>query len=509
MDPANHAHRKAIAEVVGVTEHEAGHANHTLVDWHDVPEDLLDAAKLLEEIRMEARVAAARPQAVAFIQAAIERINLKDAVGALMSATASPTEVATLLIGRAHAGTLTDTHVAPIRAAVEMQVGPDLLDDLEALYADTVRIDDGDLDALIDAARRYVDLDPTPPESAGGGGSGESGGGDGDDEPSEAQRAMAEAAQSVAAQLADEATEHASDSSDMARDVDEITGGVEMAPAGSSRPKPPPKPSKLEAEPSKKASHGYSLGGADTTGAVRPASAKERGVRRRLARRLMSAQARSRTRRRELRDLPPGRLSGRGMMARAAQQAAGLDPTAPEWRVNRYSEEPNPRLNARVYVDASGSMRNKEEEVAAAGGVICGAVHDAGGHACLIAFGTTPTPLIAPGDRRAIVPQFSALGRFESIGSALRLGERMLPRQAGRADLTVIVSDGHWVNDSECYLADAILEQFLREGRRVVLIDVGDLPEPHPCTTSSAIATYADLPNSTATQMVVALRNAR
>lgn len=160
--------RRAHPEIVGLLAHEAGHAQHT--HWAEGfgvgrSQTIVKAAVLLEEPRIECRQRMRRPMDRPYLRAQSVMLDLRQfrlgespAQDRWTAATA-----ALLTLGRVDAGVLDSDDVMPVRPILLDLLGEEDLLGLRALWTEALDLDDGDTEALMDLAARWVELVGEPP----------------------------------------------------------------------------------------------------------------------------------------------------------------------------------------------------------------------------------------------------------------------------------------------------------------------------------------------------------
>ncbi|MEW1760574.1 VWA domain-containing protein [Streptomyces cyaneofuscatus] len=514
VDPLTVSGRLRHPVIVGMTAHEAGHARSTR--WQDWPESagraVIRAAVLLEEPRIEARHLQERPADRVFLRACASSIVLP------AQRSASPTydrwraaTGAALLLGRADAGVLTETEVAPVHAAAESVLGAGDLARLRALWQEVLTLADGDQPGLLDVARRWVEVvgadddedlpgsgcaagEPRPMESADGPADG--------DELSTAATGVVVAV-SVQAQISTGALPDP----DQERRLKEATARrqkerrAEAAAQQAARRAaqrvftPAPAPSSRRSRPR------------NPVCGHREPTALERAGARRLGAALAKARFRDRARIRVASALPPGRLSGRDAMLGAAQRSLGMPVTARPFRRVKRQHTQEPPVSVGVAVDVSGSMTAYTPIIASMAWMFAHGTREVAGKAATVAFGTAVTPIVSPGRPPSQVTEFEARDgnhRFTEAANALD-GALGLSRQDG-ARVLVIVSDGHW-EPEERIGGERLVRRLTGSGVHVLWFcldpDSNVLPGAHRVD----VAQVSEIPAALSAALVSALRH--
>ncbi|MBS1895461.1 MAG: VWA domain-containing protein [Actinobacteria bacterium] len=469
---------KALVVVLGVLFHECGHVKHTPTPraMQEIPEELLERAKWLEEGRMEARLIEGVPRVARYLRAAITKLLLEhrpeDPLAPMSRARA--VKGAVLICSRVPAGNLRAADVLDSEARFTTVLGAEDLETVKEIVAEVCAAPDRDaIAALTEGARRLAELAPTEEEEAGGAGGGgpgeEAEGGEGGaagdgDAPSweEASGPLAVAERSARA---------------AAVELDPREGGVD------------PELRKLAreiAEGGAAASrrlalfrgHGFGLGpGIPETGG-RPPVAIERTAARRLAHALQ--EARSKRLVREGRVIPPGRFSGRGAMRQASELERGAPIRGLAFATRRtvLAELWQPVVG--IAVDVSGSMGPFEGPLASVAWVVHTAVEQVGGRAAVSLFGDEAKLLCRAGRRLGEVPEVSAVGGSEDVGEGIELLRAVLPLfDRRRPRLLFLVGDGVWVSAPWAEAGERNISELRASGCGVVSIGIGSEPVTH------------------------------
>jgi len=467
---------KALVVVLGVLDHECGHVKHTPTPraMQEIPEELLERAKLLEEGRMEARLIEGVPRVARYLRAAITKILLEhrpeDPLAPMSRARA--VKGAVLICSRVPAGTLRAADVVDSEARFAEVLGEEDLETVKEIVAEVCAAPDAEaIAALTEGARRLAELAPTEEEEeggAGGGGAGEDGedeGAAGGESPSweEASGPLAAAERRARAE---------------AVELDPREGGVdpelrelarEIAEGGAAAAK------RLALFGG---GHGFGLGPGIPDAGGRPPVAIERTAARRLAHALRAA--RSKRLIREGRVNPPGRFSGRGAMRQASELERGAPVRGLAFATKRtvLAELWQPVVG--IAVDVSGSMRAFEGPIASVAWVVHSAVEQVGGRAAVSLFGDEAELLCRPGHRLGEVPEVSAVGGSEDVGEGIELLRAVLPlSDRRRPRLLFLVGDGCWTSAPWGEAGERNITELRASGCGVVSIGIGSEPRPH------------------------------
>ena len=170
-DPASPADRERYPVTWGALIHECAHAAHTQVRLpHERRANWCQAARQLEESRIEAPQAARRPGDRRWLRATATKLILADftAAGAEPASPREAGAAAALLLAREDAGILEPAETAPVAAKVEAAIGTAALDRLRATWREFHATADDDLRTRTTLARRWcrilgLDPDAAPP----------------------------------------------------------------------------------------------------------------------------------------------------------------------------------------------------------------------------------------------------------------------------------------------------------------------------------------------------------
>lgn len=195
-------------------------------------------------------------------------------------------------------------------------------------------------------------------------------------------------------------------------------------------------------------------------------------LRSRLCRELRSLQLPEVARTRVGSQLPPGRLRGRGAVARDAQRAAGMIPTAEPFRATRRSVTKAPPPVVGIMLDVSGSMARAQLPVASLGWALAEAGRSVQARVAVATMGDRGR--LVEHKARAIV-QTQSRGGWENFREAFNvLDARLhLTAPARGARLLIIVTDGALVGPGEAEAAEKITRWLERHGVAVVWAAIG------------------------------------
>ncbi|WP_309114709.1 hypothetical protein [Saccharothrix sp.] len=429
-DPANPSDRTRYAGVWGALTHECGHAKHTT--WKppdDTPPDVLDAAKLMEEPRMEAAQVRRRPDDRHWLRACTKEIVAAD----LFDDPDEPPQMtkynaarsATLLLGRVDAGILTRAETAPLTSVVRGVLGKDTLRELRALWREALRTADDDADTMVELGRRWCEIVATDPESDPSGTPDPSG-------TSSEPTPLSDAIDAVLGKVARAVAKHRLPQDPAARAADERARESAAATA---------------AEHAREVVFDSSEPGDGTTetAGTRPPTAQERNAARVLGRTLTTAGIRDRVAVKTASPVPPGRLRMRGALAADAQRAAGALPTAAPFTRTTRTPVPTPPLRLGIACDVSGSTHAVTKAVASTAWIIANAARHTTvpTRTATVIFGHHVRPITRPGTTPAEVTLFDARDNWEDIPTAIDAIDGALGlSRPDAARLLVIVSDG-------------------------------------------------------------------
>ncbi|MFF4602585.1 VWA domain-containing protein [Streptomyces sp. NPDC001339] len=462
----------------GALVHEAAHAAHS--HWLTPPPlrgTALDtAAQVLEESRAEHAHLGRRPDDRRYLRASIHTLVLDDFTAQTPTDRWQAALAAGLILARRDAGLFDPDETETLETTVTGILGPDLLQTLADIWTAAHSTADGDGQTMMEHARAWCQAlgaqpnAPEPPTGPAGGRKGELaeaiGKVVGQVRANEAAQAAAEAR--VAAARAARAQAKAAQAQ-QARQAAKTAEKV-FAPGG--RPHTPGnKPGKGRRR-------------SPVTGTRAPAPA-EKAAAGQLARALRAAAYRERTATTTASAAPPGRLNMRQALARDAQRAAGVTPTATPWTRTTHRPHPTPPLRVGIAVDVSGSMGSATAPIASAAWILAkaAALTDPDSRTATVAYDQAITAITAPGRAPARVTQFNANGLGHSLAEATdALTAALSLTQPGAERLLVIASDGYYHPDEATHATERITA--LRQAGCAVLwlaFDPG--PRPLPGTT--------------------------
>lgn len=493
VNPLTPDGRRRHPVVVGLCCHEASHAHSTL--WGDTfgqghPSNVVKAAVLLEEPRIEARQIERRPHDRLYLRAQSVFLDLPGAGTPGKDRWRAGTG-ALLVLGRVDAGVLDREDVADVLPQITEAVGVDVLGRLRAIWQAAIDLDDGDVDGLLELGRQWVealdvadeDLPDTGCSSSAGNGEAAESSGSGDAGESQVNGQDGEAGDSAEDAddewddpLADALRDAMQAVSEAAEDeaADEVTAGT---PDGYSEAASEAKQKAAEQEVAKDAAkvvfHGYSEGG--TRHPLRPGrapTAQERTLARRIGEALRRAQFRERSATVVSSQTPPGRLQGREAMFGAAQRARRAPVTAAPFRTVVRKHSPEPPLSLGIAVDVSGSMQWATNMMATMAWVCAHAATYVQGRSATVVFGDRTTAVTRPGAPPTKVTPFVADAGSEDFSGAVTALDGALSLAHGRgARLLFVVSDGHFVRPGEPEKAQKAVTRLTKSGVGVLWFD--------------------------------------
>ncbi|WP_433524062.1 VWA domain-containing protein [Nocardia pseudovaccinii] len=420
--PWRNADRNRYAPTWGALTHECAHATHSR--WTPPPTahpEIVGAALLLEESRIEAAQLRRRPTDRHWLRASTRELVFADTGGELATAQLAPTRyaaahTAALMLARIDAGVLDTTECAPATTAIETVLGRDTLRQLRTLWRIAHRLSDTNTTGMIELGRRWAALVGPEPHTTPQPGSplGEA-----------VTGALGNVAKNVAAHplppdpadVADRAARQEARHTDRA--------DTTAANVFGKRPRT----------------------GRSTGRTTRVPRDNERAAARVLARALNTASQRERAVTKTTSALPPGRLWMRGVLARDAQRAAGAVPTAQPFTRTTRKSVPVPPLRIGIACDVSGSMDDYTAEVASAAWIIATSAKLAvmPAETATLTFGEKVLPVTYPGTAPQKVTDFAATALYEAIDTAIDALDGALGlSRPENTRLLVIISDGRF-----------------------------------------------------------------
>lgn len=434
--------RTRYAPMWGALTHECGHSKHTR--WHtavpaDTDPEVVDAALLLEEPRIERAQVRRRPDDRHWLRACVKTIvtgglTLDDPEFPAKMTPRHAAHTAALFLGRTDARILTRGETAPVARAVETVLGEEKLARLRAVWRAAFRVADDDTDAMIDLGRKWCEIigpdpDTTPPHLS-------DPSDDDTDDPSgtPAPSPLADAIGKTLGKVA-RAVARAKLPADPAEIAARKKAADEAARARADK----------AAEKVFDTAPGSSGDGDTETTGTRPPTTAERTAARVLSRALTTAGVRDRVATKTTSPIPPGRLRMRGAVQREAQLAAGAMPTAQPFTRTTRTPVATPPLRLGIACDVSGSMGAFAGPVASTAWIMANAAAQTPVPAdtATVIFGAHVRPITRPGTTPKAVTEFAARDDWEAIDTAIDALDGALGlSHPGAARLLVIVSDG-------------------------------------------------------------------
>ena len=448
--PAIPGDRERYPVTWGALVHECAHAAHTQVRIpHERRANWCQAARQLEESRIEARQAGRRPADRRWLRASATKLVLAD----FTAAAAEPASgreagaAAALLLAREDAGILEPAETAPVTATVEAAIGTEALGRLRATWRAFHAAADDDLRTRETLARRWcrilgLDPDAAPPAPVI------------ITIPSELAKALARAieilAEAVAADFAPPPPPFPPDAADKREHEKAVRGNAEKAAREVFGKKARPRA---------------------ITGTREPRD-EEAAAARRLTRALREATAGERATVTVTSQVPPGRLRMGKALASRAQRAAGAIPTAEPFTHTRSRRVPAPPLRVGIAGDISGSMGAFVGPVASAAWILARAAgHLPSALTASVLFGKGVYALTRPGENPAQVTDFTATASTESACRAIDALDGALGlASGGTARLLVIVSDAIFVAFGEPAGVQQRITRLHRAGCGVIIL---------------------------------------
>lgn len=373
LTPARYSTRAGYAATWGTLCHEAAHVRYThwvagarklwteaktradkaqVVAW-------VEAAKLLEEHRIEYHYSWDRPWDTRWLRAASVRHLLgevREAEGQLGNRSAAARAVA-LLLAREAGGILRRSHVRKADTLIRETLGDDLTRQLLALCRKARLVkDDDDTDAMLDLGRQWCELTTFPEDGEGGAGTGASGqampasGGGGEGDPADTEQSDGTSSGAEPTGETGTADEEGSNAKAgefgkaLAKALSEVAESIDRDLEQDS----------LDSAQVYDGSSGNFRGPAEYKEEKAPADDVAGASA--LAARLQKYILPDVTATPVSSALPPGRLQFRQAMARSAQAASGRLPTAQPWQRTRREYHPSPPLRVGIAVHNGDDM---------------------------------------------------------------------------------------------------------------------------------------------------------
>jgi len=384
---------------IGVLVHEAAHARHSV--WREDatwPSRVLDAALVLEELRIEAAQLHRRSVDRDWLRASTMTI-IAPSLSVPDPKKLTPWDAATtaaLVLGRVDANILTAAEAEAARKALSRALTAPVLRKLERIWRSAIRTHDDNAASMKRLAERWCELLDDDKVS-----------GPGSNTPrkNQARRRGIAAAMNAARQVA------ANPFTSTATSLNGAADGIFTRRQGLP---------------------------------TRAASNPEHAAARSLARALQTAAVTERVTTIVTSRVPPGRLRMRGALAGQAQEAAGAPVTAEPWRTSCRRRPPAPRPKVGIALDVSVSMAPFIDAASAAAWICANAAIHAHGSAAAVTFGAHVKPLVTPGAPPPTVPQPPLELSTDHLDVAIdALDEAVGLSNTGRdARILVLVTDG-------------------------------------------------------------------
>lgn len=517
VNPLTRAGRRRHPEIIGLLAHEASHAHST--DMSEVAHEfrqrvhaedplLVEVMTLLEEPRIEYRQVKRRPHDRYYLRAQSVMIDL--APFSVDASVAEPSldrwkaaNVAVLVCGRVEAGILRSYDAQHLLPVLGEALGKGTLDQLREVLREVVRVEDGDLDGLLECARQWVQVVGRPPreESARGitpslfGCGGAEGGSEWANEPHEEASAGESGGDHGTAGGEDgEGSGECSDpgvltglgaglaslTSEVAIEIADDVSALEAAEAAQAArgeaAKARKKDAKDAAREKKVAASVFDPDKGDQPAlrGTRSPTSDERRLAQEAGKALKRAQVRDRSVTKWSSETPPGRLDGREAMLGAAQRSMGMMATARPFQQRRSRHSPEPPITLGLLADYSGSMGWASGALASVTWVFAHAMTHVTGTMASALFASQVVPLSRPRELPSEVREYAANSGGHSFGRAYQAinGALQLTRGQG-VRLLVVISDAHYGGGKN----QDDLERALRDLKRagVTVLWVGDI----------------------------------
>ena len=496
-NPASPADRERYPVTWGALIHECAHAAHTR--WTPPPAEAAawaEAARMLEESRIETAQTTRRPADRRWLRETITQLILADFTAAA-AAPASPREAgcaAALILARADAGLLDPAEAAPVEQAVTTVIGARRLDGLRAIWRAAHATADTDARTMLRLGRRWCRIlgiapDPPPPPSTGG--------------------APGHGAGAPVAGRLGRGQDHRRDQGRRRRREHPRPRRPTRKghPAGRREHRPRQRPARRPAP-----SSAPPPCPASPARAARPPPApanppkKKRPPPAASPARCATPPSGSAPPSPPPPPTPPGRLKMRQAMAGAAQRAAGALPTAEPFSRTTRRRVPAPPLKVGIACDVSGSTMLFTGPVASAAWILARATTTIpAATAAAVTFGDTARAVTWPGHAPARVTTFTATACYEDFRSAIDALDGALGlSRPGAARLLVIISDGQY-KDTQHADGQARITRLAAAGCGILWL-APDQPGNQPMTGARVI-TLAD-PAATTTAIATAATRA-
>lgn len=527
VDLGDRLHLLAHPAFYGALAHEAAHAKHStfLNDLHaavkrgEATRREMDVVINLEESRIERNLLVAARSSRTKIPGSLTVGDLRIVLRAcaadivlkdfdLPETPYGAAAASGLLLARVDGGTLDRIDVVDVREAIVSVLGEDLVETgLRPLWKRFHTLDDADLDGMLAVAREWLALlsdftgeDENPAEGGAsvsfvidfgdedgeGSGSGEGSEGEGsEDGDGEGSGDSDEGEGSGKGSGAGE-DESGADGGEskinravrgILVDADADATEARAAERGIRRAKARTEDAKRHKEAERAAeAAGFEHGYSDTPNSRRfrviEPDDKVRRAATVLAQRLSKVSYSDRSVTPVKTAVPPGRLRGKGMIAKAADEARGGMSTATPWQTKRKHHTDTPPLTVGYIQDVSGSMGSAEVPVATSAWTMLEAGHKIGATVSSVLMGYDAWGAVPPGARHKKIHAYSADAGTEAFRAAfLALDGAVNLIDGTGARLLVIGSDGWFVNDRDAEYARYAMGLCKRAGVAVLWLD--------------------------------------
>lgn len=172
-------------------------------------------------------------------------------------------------------------------------------------------------------------------------------------------------------------------------------------------------------------------------------------------------------------DRPPGRMVGRDMVQRMAQQSQGRLPTVRPWRRQIYASTPSPMIHALILADKSGSMEWVMGPTSVLTWAFSRVIHAVGGKATALTFGRDVRVLADSMTVLRRIPVYRSKDTQANLAAGLRAGDGRMNLSAARGvKIVFILSDGAYSQEG-CKRARRELTRMIDAGVKIIWITLG------------------------------------
>lgn len=465
IDPGAAADRETFPQLVGALAHEAGHAAHTTITGGGGR--LRQWVAALEEPRMEGRLVATQPKLRRWLRAsAVYVLGVGGQFVGDTSGAAAAVYSWVLVEGRRRAGVLERAETAQVDQLCRDALGGNYPVVSQALD-DALAAADGDLDALVDAARRIADVLPDDETGDAGDGTGDAGTDTGDSGPGDpnlgdetGQATQLPCGSWTVGDLPEGADPaNMPDCDDMpalVRDALNKTVAAVRRSVEAAKPHVPiAAPEREQHDHDKqddkqqaRAVFGFGSAAAAIDVAHHEPTVELRDETRRLTAALRNASSRDVTRTQVRSVAPPGRLNTAELARREGQIAAGLRVTAQPWTQTVRHETDVPPLRVGISCDVSGTMQAAQQSAAELAWALASAGVGIGAKVAAVAWNTDVAATVAPNTRPAFVPVAHCGGGSTGCADSLRALDGALGLSDGSAVSVVVVITDSLLGDT-------------------------------------------------------------